>query len=469
MLTHDSHSEQNLERGESDRRLFNIDSATSRATRVVLDTSVLVADPMSMLNFVGCDVVIPLTVVEELDGLKTRMDDVGRSARTALRTIEDLRKKAGGSLAEPMRVHDGPDYGTVQIEVNGIQRHLLIEHGLDPEIPDNRIIGAALGQARVAPTRMISNDAALRIKAAHLGLQAEEHQPVGAGQSTRPMGWVTIDTSVENIDSLYSSGGIEVSSLNTPGPFVENNFAVVRSGSQSALTRCVNNELKVLPHNAPEAWGLRSRSKEQRFSLELLLDPEVTVIALDGRAGTGKTVMAIAAGLEQVVEARRYERLAVYRPLVPVGRADVGFLPGDLNEKLDPWMAAIHDAIVALTDQRSSRDAVGLIDDLTDRGQLTLESVTFLRGRSLQQQFVVVDEAQNLEPTTLKTILTRIGEGTKVVFTGDTSQIDAPYMGETNNALAVLIHAFAGQRCFGHVTLAACERSEVASLAAELL
>jgi PhoH-like ATPase len=424
---------------------------------------------MSMLNFVGCDVVIPLTVVEELDGLKTRMDDVGRSARTALRTIEDLRKKAGGSLAEPMRVHHEPDYGTVQIEVNGIQRHLLIEHGLDPEIPDNRIIGAALGQARVAPTRMISNDAALRIKAAHLGLQAEEHQPVGAGQSTRPMGWVTIDTSVENIDSLYSSGGIEVSSLNTPGPFVENNFAVVRSGSQSALTRCVNNELKVLPHNAPEAWGLRSRSKEQRFSLELLLDPEITVIALDGRAGTGKTVMAIAAGLEQVVETRRYERLAVYRPLVPVGRADVGFLPGDLNEKLDPWMAAIHDAIVALTDQRSSRDAVGLIDDLTDRGQLTLESVTFLRGRSLQQQFVVVDEAQNLEPTTLKTILTRIGEGTKVVFTGDTSQIDAPYMGETNNALAVLIHAFAGQRCFGHVTLAACERSEVASLAAELL
>jgi PhoH-like ATPase len=368
-----------------------------------------------------------------------------------------------------MRVHHEPDYGTVQIEVNGIQRHLLIEHGLDPEIPDNRIIGAALGQARVAPTRMISNDAALRIKAAHLGLQAEEHQPVGVGQSTRPMGWVTIDTSVENIDSLYSSGGIEVSSLNTPGPFVENNFAVVRSGSQSALTRCVNNELKVLPHNAPEAWGLRSRSKEQRFSLELLLDPEITVIALDGRAGTGKTVMAIAAGLEQVVETRRYERLAVYRPLVPVGRADVGFLPGDLNEKLDPWMAAIHDAIVALTDQRSSRDAVGLIDDLTDRGQLTLESVTFLRGRSLQQQFVVVDEAQNLEPTTLKTILTRIGEGTKVVFTGDTSQIDAPYMGETNNALAVLIHAFAGQRCFGHVTLAACERSEVASLAAELL
>ena len=250
---------------------------------------------------------------------------------------------------------------------------------------------------------------------------------------------------------------------------VDNNFAVLRSGSQSALARCNDNELKLLAQNAPEAWGLRSRSKEQRFALDLLMDPEINVIALDGRAGTGKTLLAIASGLEQVVEQRRYERLAVYRPLVPVGRADVGFLPGDLDEKLDPWMSAIHDAIVALTDERSSRDARGLIDELTDRGQLTLESVTFLRGRSLQQQFVVVDEAQNLEPTTLKTILTRIGEGTKVVFTGDTSQIDAPYMGESNNALAVLIHAFAGQSCFGHITLAACERSAVASLAAELL
>jgi PhoH-like ATPase len=244
---------------------------------------------------------------------------------------------------------------------------------------------------------------------------------------------------------------------------------VLRSGSQSALARRREDELVLLGHAAPEAWGLRARSKEQRFALELLLDPEVSVVALDGRAGTGKTVMAIAAGLEQVVETRAYEKLAIYRPLVPVGRADVGFLPGGLDEKLDPWMSAIHDAIVALTDQRSSRDARTLIDELTTRNQLSLESVTFLRGRSLHRQMVVVDEAQNLEPTTLKTILTRIGEGTKVVFTGDTSQIDAPYLGESNNALAVLISAFGGQPCFGHVTLSACERSAVASLAAELL
>jgi PhoH-like ATPase len=154
---------------------------------------------------------------------------------------------------------------------------------------------------------------------------------------------------------------------------------------------------------------------------------------------------------------------------VPVGRADVGFLPGGLDEKLDPWMSAIHDAVVALTDQQSNVAARNLIDELTARGKLSLESVTFLRGRSLQRQMVIIDEAQNLEPTTLRTILTRVGEGTKVVFTGDTSQIDAPYLGETNNALAVLTHAFGGQPCFGHVTLTACERSDVASLAAELL
>jgi PhoH-like ATPase len=299
---------------------------------------------------------------------------------------------------------------------------------------------------------------------------ASEHQPVGRASVSRNSGWCTLEVDHSLVDALYGSGSIDASSLGTGADsMAENEFAVLRAGSQSALVRRVGDRLDLLPHTAPEAWGLRPRSKEQRFALELLLDPDVSVVALDGRAGTGKTLLAIAAGLEHVVERRDYERLAIYRPLVPVGRADVGFLPGGLDEKLDPWMSAIHDAIVALTDQRSSRDARDLIDQLTTRNQLSLESVTFLRGRSLHRQMVVVDEAQNLEPTTLKTILTRIGEGTKVVFTGDTSQIDAPYLGESNNALAVLINAFRGQRCFGHVSLTACERGTVASLAAELL
>lgn len=437
--------------------------------RIVLDTSVLIADPTAIHAFAGCAVVIPLTVVEELDGLKTRMDDVGRAARTALRNIEDLRRRAGGSLAEPTPLSDDPDSATVHIEVNNVDRERLEHHGLDPSIPDNRIIGTALGQSKIAPTCLVSNDAALRIKAAHLGLTAEEHHPLARSGSDRAMGWVTLEADAATVDALYSNEAAEASAVAGAELLYNNNFAVLRHGSQSALARVRDGELRVLDSNTPEAWGLRPRNKEQRFALELLLDPAISVIALDGRAGTGKTVMAIAAGLEQVVEHRRFERLAVYRPLVPVGRADVGFLPGGLEEKLDPWMSAIHDAILALTEERSSRNARSLIEDLTDRGQLTLESVTFLRGRSLQGQFVVVDEAQNLEPTTLKTILTRIGEGTKVVFTGDTSQIDAPYMGENNNALAVLIHAFAGQSLFGHITLASCERSEVASLAAELL
>jgi PhoH-like ATPase len=438
--------------------------------RVVLDTSVLVADPGALDGYGGCDIVLPLTVIEELDSLKGRMDDVGRAARTTLRTIEELRLRAGGSLADPLPLANDPRGGTLRIEVNGIQQHLLVEHGLDPAKADNRILGAALGQAAQTSTRFVSNDAALRIKAAHLGMDASEHGPSGAVTiDERPMGWVTIEAPHERIDCLYAAGRLAADAVPGLEHVRENTFAVVRAGSQSALVRRADDDLALLPHTSPEAWGLRARSKEQRFALELLLDPTVSIVALDGRAGTGKTILAVAAGLEQVVEDRRYEHLAIYRPLVPVGRAEVGFLPGGLDEKLDPWMAAIHDALVALTDRRSARDARSLIDELTSRGTLSLESVTFLRGRSLHRQFVIVDEAQNLEPTTLKTILTRIAEATKVIFTGDTSQIDAPYLGSSNNALAVLIRAFGGRRCFGHVTLTSCERSEVASLAAELL
>jgi PhoH-like ATPase len=428
-----------------------------------------VADPDCLTEFGPVDVVIPLTVIEELDGLKSRPDDVGRAARQALRYIEELRVRAGGSLARPWQLDPDRDGTSVQVEINGVQRHLLVEHGLDPAVPDNRIIGAALGQSVHAPTQVVSNDAGLRIKAAHLGLVATAHEPTRRARPGRPSGWTSLDADATSIDHLYDDLRLGVDRVSGAEQLTENQFAVVRAGSQSALTRRRRDELTLLPTASPEAWGLRARSKEQRFALELLLDPSVTVVALDGSAGTGKTVVAMAAGLEQVVEQRRYERLAVYRPLVPVGRADVGFLPGGLDEKLDPWMSAIHDAVVALTEHRSNHDARSLLADLEARRQLSLESVTFLRGRSLHRQFVVVDEAQNLEPTTLKTVLTRVGEDTKIVFTGDTTQIDAPYLGESNNALAVLIHAFAGQSCFGHVRLTACERSEVAQMAADLL
>ena len=440
-------------------------TAVGLRRRTVLDTSVLIADPGCIGSFADVDLVVPLTVIEELDGLKNRPDDVGRSARAALRSIEELRIRNGGTLAEPVTIGSC----TLQIEINSVQKHRLVEHGLDPATPDNRIIGAALGQAERGPTTMVSNDAALRIKAAHLGVMAVEHCRTARLERDATVGWASFEVGSGTIDRLYHGGTVDALDIDGVDALVENEFAVLRAGSQSALARRAGDDLTLLSHGAPEAWGLRARSKEQRFALELLLDPAIEVVALDGRAGTGKTVLAIAAGFEQVVEHSRYERLAVYRPLVPVGRADVGYLPGGLDEKLDPWMSAIHDAVVALTDHRSISDARRMVEELTSRGQLSLESVTFLRGRSLQRQIVVIDEAQNLEPTTLKTILTRVGENSKVVFTGDTSQIDAPYLGESNNALAVLTEAFRGQRCFGHITLTTCERSDVASLAAELL
>ncbi len=443
--------------------------ATNLNTRVVLDTSVLISDPEAFFAFPGADAVIPLVVVEELDQHKTRMDDVGRAAREVIRTIEELRVANGGDIRRAVALPGG---GTLRIETNGLHVHEIVEQGLDPRRPDNRILAAALGQASHSRVTVVSNDAALRIKAAQLGLDACEHHRFRFGRRERPSGWSTIEVSAALIDAVFAGDGVAVDDLTLFPTDAEacsqlavNQYAVLRAGRQSALVRRRGDRLVPLLR-APEAWGLRPRSKEQQFALDLLLDPDVRVVALDGMAGTGKTIMALAAGLEMVMEARTYDKVAVYRPIVPVGKAELGFLPGSLDEKLHPWMTAVTDALVALTERCSHADARAVIDEMTSRDKLSLEAVTYLRGRSLHGTYVLVDEAQNLEPTTLKTILTRIGEGTKVVFTGDTSQIDAPYLSEHNNAVSVLIDAFAGEPCFGHIRLTHCERSEVASLAA---
>jgi len=439
------------------------------ATRMVLDTSVLISDPDCIMAFPGADAVIPLVVVEELDQQKSRMDDVGRAARAVIRSIEELRVANDGDIRRPVQLPNG---GTLRIETNGLHLNEIREHGLDPTRNDNRILAASLGQAVHGRTVVVSNDAALRIKAAQLGLEAMEHQRLrGRTAFERPVGWTTVEVTAASVDLLYSHhGGIGIDDLDsrdvdTLHEALVDRYAVLRAGSQSALVRHRDGELESMLR-VPEPWGLRPRSKEQQFALDLLLDPEVRVVALDGMAGTGKTILALAAGLEQVMESSLYDKVSVYRPVVPVGKAELGFLPGTLDEKLNPWMTAVHDALVALTERRSHADARAMLDELTEREKLTMEAVTYLRGRSLQGTYVLVDEAQNLEPTTLKTILTRVGEGTKVVFTGDTSQIDAPYLSEHNNAVSVLIDAFDGERCFGHIRLAHCERSEVASLAA---
>ncbi|MFV1990068.1 MAG: PhoH family protein [Acidimicrobiales bacterium] len=448
-----------------------VDEVVTQLEVTVLDTSALITDPRAMFAFPDTSVVIPLIVISELDGLKTRSDDVGRAAREALRTIEDLRIENDGDIRYPVALPDG---GTFHVEANGVHLLALEEYGLDISQPDNRILGAAKGQSHRGPVTVVSNDAALRIKAAQLGLGAAEHQAGSRIGEYERAGWRYVDVSSATIDGLYKAHSLTLAELADQDiPDVKalsiNEFAVFRCGSQSALGRRRAETIELATDS--EAWGLRPRSKEQRFALDLLLDPEVRVVALDGVAGTGKTILAIAAGLEQVVEHtnRRYGKVSVFRPIVPVGRAELGYLPGDLDEKLDPWMRAVNDALVALSADRDEQNAQKLIDELRDRFQLTMESVTFLRGRSLVNTYVLVDEAQNLEPTTLKTILTRVGEGSKIVFTGDVTQIDQPYLSERTNALSVLIDRLAGQQIFGHARLTSGERSEVADLAAKLL
>lgn len=447
---------------------------TAPAKTVVLDTSVLVADPDALQQFAGCALKVPLTVVEELDGLKARPDGVGRSAREALRGIEALRVGAGGSLADPVALGHG---GTLAIMVNGVNQTLLGEHYLDPASPDNRIIGSALGLLLDGTdVEVVSNDAALRIKAAHVGLAAKEYVPISAyGRELGSPGWHTLTgLDAALIDGLFADR--EVAAADVPGTEIvhENEFAVLRAGQQSALTRRRGDQLCLLRQNQ-EAFDLKPRNVEQRLALDLLLDPDVSVVALDGPAGTGKTLLAVAAGLEQVwnhPSSRRYERLAIYRPVVAVGRQDIGYLPGTLDEKLDPWMGAIHDAVVAMSDGRRKSAADETIAQITAEGRLTMESVTYLRGRSLHGTWVLLDEAQNLEPSLAKTVLTRAAEGTKVVFTGDTSQIDAPFLSAETNAMSVLTAALGGGRgggLFGHIRLTQGERSPVATMAAELL
>jgi PhoH-like ATPase len=445
----------------------------SRMT-VVLDTSVLVADPGAVHTFDGQDVVIPLTVIEELDGHKTRRDDVGAAAREALRSIEGLRNAHDGDIATAVELANG---ATVRVETNGVHLEELRGIGLDPTKADNRILAACCGlRANGSVVTVVTNDTAMRIKASQLGFIAAEHTRANRSVIETGYGaWPVLEVSGALLTEVHHSAanGIVFASIDgddrTVTELDDNSFGVLRAGTSSLLVRSIDKSIVELPAHQ-EAYGLRPRSKEQKAALALLLDPEVTVVALDGTAGTGKTILALAAGLEQVVERHaRYERLAVYRPIVPVGHADLGFLPGTLDEKLEPWMAAVVDALAALTDDGSYLTAQEVMTELIERRKLTMESVTFLRGRTLQSSFIVVDEAQNLEPTTVKTILTRVGDGAKIVFCGDRDQIDAPYLSKHNNGLAVLLDAFRGQRCFGGVRLASCERSEVAALAAQLL
>jgi PhoH-like ATPase len=427
----------------------------------VLDTCVLLADPRSILRFDEHDVVLPLVVVEELDRKKTRMDEVGTNARSAIRLLEELGASREGGLRDPV---DLPGGGSLRIELNGITSDRL-PVALDPNTPDHRILATCLN---TADSVLVTKDASLRIKGAQLGVPVQDYRADTVPVEQINPGVLEHRTGPEVIDRLFEEGKLELAEVEAP----LNEFVVLRSGSsRSALARVIQTEPVCVVERMPthvRAFGVEPKNVAQTVALHQLLDPDIPAVSLMGMAGTGKTFLALAAALEQVLEQGRYRRVSVYRPMVAVGRQEMGYLPGDLNEKLNPWMAAVHDNLYALFSDAGPEGARGAIEELVERGELEMAAVTYLRGRSITGEFVIIDEAQNLELPTLKVILTRMSRDSKVVFCGDLSQVDNPYISPFGG-MAALIEKFRGSPLFAHVTLERSVRSPLSEMAATIL
>ncbi len=444
----------------------------------VLDTCVLLADPHALHRFDEHEVVVPLVVIEELDRKKAALDEVGRNARVALRTIEELRLASGGGLREPLPLPSG---GTVRIESNHVE--VPLPAYLDPHKADHRILCVALGLRGT----LVTKDAALRIKGSQLGVEVEDYRGDTAPVEERTTGIVELDVDPGVLDELHRTSKVqldaELADLTAvpDGALWANACLILRAGrSASGLGRVLHLDdhgaatvHRVAGHR--QVFGMAPRDVRQTFAIDLLLDPDVPCVSLMGMAGTGKTFLALGAGLEQVLEATAYRRLSVYRPLIAVGKQEVGYLPGDLDEKLAPWMAAVHDNLYALLRSdtaggrgaREHRQVQSTVESLVDRGQLELAAITYLRGRSITDEFVIVDEAQNIELSALKVVLTRMATGSKVVFCGDLGQVDNPYISPFGG-MAALIEKLKGSPLFGHVTLTKGVRSPLAEHAATL-
>ena len=430
----------------------------------VLDTCVLLADPNCLLRFDEHDVVLPFVVVEELDRKKTRMDEVGANARSAIRLLEELGASSTGGLRDPVALPGG---GTLRIELNGVYSDKL-PSVLDPLTPDHRILSTCLNLTDTADAVLVTKDASLRIKGAQLGVPVQDYRADTAQVDQLDSGVVEHRVSDEAIDQLYDDGKMELADITAP----VNEFVVLKSGtSKSALARVVQAEPGVIVERMPthvRAFGVEPKNVRQTVALHQLLDPDIPAVSIMGMAGTGKTFLSLAAALEQVLEQGRYRRVSVYRPLVAVGRQEVGYLPGDLSEKLAPWMAAVHDNLYALFSDAGVDGARNAIEELVDRGELEMAAVTYLRGRSITGEFVIIDEAQNLELSTLKVILTRMSRDSKVVFCGDLSQVDNPYI-SPYGGMAALIEKFKDSSLFAHVALERSVRSPLAEMAATVL
>ena len=419
----------------------------------VLDTSVLLSDPRAMLRFAEHEVVLPVVVVTELEA-KRHHPELGYFARTALRMLDDLRIKEG-RLDAPVAV--GDDGGTLRVELNHTDPSSL-PAGFRLGDNDTRILSVAKNLANEGhDVTIVSKDLPMRVKASAVGLAAEEYRAELAVDS----GWTgmtELDVTTEEMDALYEHGRVE------HGGAAEmpcHTGLVLLSPRGSGLGRVGADKQVRLVRGDRDAFGLHGRSAEQRIALDLLLDPDVGIVSLGGRAGTGKSALALCAGLEAVMERRQQRRVVVFRPLYAVGGQELGYLPGSEAEKMGPWAQAVFDTLGALV----SREVV---EEVMDRGMLEVLPLTHIRGRSLHDAFVIVDEAQSLERNVLLTVLSRIGQNSKVVLTHDVAQRDNLRVGR-HDGVAAVIEALKGHPLFAHVTLTRSERSPIAALVTDLL
>ncbi|WP_354593824.1 PhoH family protein [Frigoribacterium sp. PvP054] len=418
----------------------------------VLDTSVLLSDPQALFRFAEHDVVLPVVVVSELEG-KRHDPELGYFARQALRLLDDLRVKHD-RLDFPVAVGDG---GSLRVELNHSNMSVL-PSGLQLNDADSRILAVASNLAAdgLAVT-VVSKDLPLRVKAASIGLAAEEYraeQAVDSGYT----GQTSIDVSSEQMASFYESERLSSRAL---GDVPVNTGVVVHSERGSALARVVARGEARLVRGDRDVFGLHGRSAEQRLAIDLLLDHEVGIVSLGGSAGTGKSALALCAGLEAVLEKQQHKKIMVFRPLYAVGGQDLGFLPGDAGEKMNPWAQAVFDTLGAIVSQN-------VLDEVVERGILEVLPLTHIRGRSLHDAFVIVDEAQSLERNVLLTVLSRIGQNSRVVLTHDVAQRDNLRVGR-HDGVASVIETLKGHPLFGHVTLTRSERSAIAALVTEML
>jgi PhoH-like ATPase len=424
----------------------------------VLDTSVLLSDPWAVTRFAEHAVVLPLVVISELEA-KRHHPELGWFARESLRMLDDLRRQHG-RLDAPLPI--GDHGGTLQVELNHSDPSVL-PSGFRTDSNDHRILACALNlAAENAAVTLVTKDIPLRVKAGAVGLEADEYR----AQEVTPSGWTgmaDVDVQQEVLDALFGGSTVDPVEwgMDELAELPCHTGLRLLAGSSSALGRITADKRIRLVRGDREAFGLHGRSAEQRVALDLLLDPDVGIVSLGGRAGTGKSALALCAGLEAVMERRQHRKVVVFRPVYAVGGQDLGYLPGSESEKMQPWAQAVFDTLGALVSQ-------DVLDEVFDRGMLEVLPLTHIRGRSLHDTFVIVDEAQSLERNVLLTVLSRLGTASRVVLTHDVAQRDNLRVGRHDGVSAV-IEKLKGHPLFAHVTLTRSERSPIAALVTEML